>query len=594
MTALVFDIETDGLTPTKIWCMSTFNVDTQEHKAFGPLELDEGLETLKSADKLIGHNILNFDIPIIKKLKGLDLTDKHIVDTLVLSRLFKPTREGGHGLEGWGYRLGYRKMEFDDYFKYSDEMLKYCAQDVLVNSKVYRALKGESRGFKIDSVNLEHETAVIIDAQIKYGFMLDQVKASDLLEKLSSASNSLYDEIHAELGQETVSYTLEPIYLKSDGGLSTMGTRISKAKDPQDRVTSRVKLTEEQLEFFSRRPGATLDVTEPVEFNISSRQQVAAKLIGLGWEPKKFTPTGQPRVDEGNLRMVTGIPVALKISRYLKLESRITDILGWFKVLDTDTGRVHGWVNHNGTVTGRMTHSKPNMANIPRPPKEFGRIFRSCWTVPKGYKLVGIDASGLELRMLAHYMNDKDYINEIINGDIHTTNQQLAGLESRDQAKTFIYAFLYGAGDEKLGSVAGGGRSVGSELKQSFLDNLPSLRTLKNSVTRKAAKSKFLKALDGRKLFIRSEHSALNMLLQGAGAIVMKKALVIFNNKLQGMDANFVVNVHDEFQVEVREDLAETVGNLGVESIIEAGKVLKLNCPLDGEYRIGDNWSETH
>jgi DNA polymerase I-like protein with 3'-5' exonuclease and polymerase domains len=196
--------------------------------------------------------------------------------------------------------------------------------------------------------------------------------------------------------------------------------------------------------------------------------------------------------------------------------------------------------------------------------------------------------------MLAHYMNDKDYIDEIINGDIHTTNQQLAGLESRDQAKTFIYAFLYGAGDEKLGSVAGGGRSVGSELKQSFLDNLPSLRTLKNSVTRKAAKSKFLKALDGRKLFIRSEHSALNMLLQGAGAIVMKKALVIFNNKLQGMDANFVVNVHDEFQVEVREDLAETVGNLGVESIIEAGKVLKLNCPLDGEYRIGDNWSETH
>ena len=142
--------------------------------------------------------------------------------------------------------------------------------------------------------------------------------------------------------------------------------------------------------------------------------------------------------------------------------------------------------------------------------------------------------------------------------------------------------------------MAGGGRSVGSELKQSFLDNLPSLRTLKNSVTRKAAKSKFLKALDGRKLFIRSEHSALNMLLQGAGAIVMKKALVIFNNKLQGMDANFVVNVHDEFQVEVREDLAETVGNLGVESIIEAGKVLKLNCPLDGEYRIGDNWSETH
>jgi len=594
MTALVFDIETDGLTPTKIWCMSTFNVDTQEHRAFGPLELDEGLETLRSAKKLIGHNILNFDMPVIKKLKGLDLTDKHVVDTLVLSRLFKPTREGGHGLEGWGYRLRCPKIKFDDYFKYSDEMLKYCAQDVLVNYKVYQELKRESRGFKIDCVNLEHETAVIIDAQIKYGFLLDQDKASDLLEKLSSAKDTLYDEIHAEIGQDTVSYRVYPIYLKRYGDLSKMGTRISKAEDPQDKVTSRVKLTEEQFEIFSSHSSKYIDVTEPVEFNISSRQQVAAKLIGLGWFPTVFTPTGQPCVDEGNLGKIKEIPVALKISRYLKLESRITDILGWFKALDTATGRVHGWVNPNGTVTGRMTHSKPNMANIPRPPKEFGRIFRSCWTVPKGYKLVGIDASGLELRMLAHYMNDKDYIDEIINGDIHTTNQQLAGLESRDQAKTFIYAFLYGAGDEKLGSVAGGGRRVGSELKQSFLDNLPSLRTLKNSVTRKAAKSKFLKALDGRKLFIRSEHSALNMLLQGAGAIVMKKALVIFNNKLQGMDANFVVNVHDEFQVEVREDLAETVGNLGVESIIEAGKVLKLNCPLDGEYRIGDNWSETH
>ena len=424
--------------------------------------------------------------------------------------------------------------------------------------------------------------------------MLDQVKASDLLEKLSSASNSLYDEIHAEIGQDTVSYRIYPIYLKRDGDLSKMGTRISKAEDPQDKVTSRVKLTEEQFEIFSSHSSKYIDVTEPVEFNISSRQQVAAKLIGLGWKPKKFTPTGQPCVDEGNLRMVTGIPVALQIARYLKLESRIAEILGWFKVLDTDTGRVHGWVNPNGTVTGRMTHSKPNMANIPRPPKEFGKVFRSCWTVPKGYKLVGIGASGLELRMLAHYMNDKDYINEIINGDIHTTNQQLAGLESRDQAKTFIYAFLYGAGDEKLGSVAGGGARVGSELKQSFLDNLPSLRTLRNSITRKARRTKFLKALDGRKLFIRSEHSALNMLLQGAGAIVMKQALVIFNNKLQGIDAHFVANVHDEFQVETREDLAETVGKLGVESIIEAGKVLKLNCPLDGEYRIGDNWSETH
>jgi len=196
--------------------------------------------------------------------------------------------------------------------------------------------------------------------------------------------------------------------------------------------------------------------------------------------------------------------------------------------------------------------------------------------------------------MLAHYMNDEDYTNEILNGDIHTTNQKLAGLESRNQAKTFIYALLYGAGDEKLGSVAGGGRRTGESLRRSFFNNLPSFATLRHQVEGATAKRDYLKGLDGRKLKVRSEHSALNTLLQGAGAIVMKQALVILDEKIQHLDAHIVANVHDEWQIEVREDLAETVGKLGVEAIIEAGKVLKLKCPLDGEYKVGDNWSETH
>jgi DNA polymerase I-like protein with 3'-5' exonuclease and polymerase domains len=234
------------------------------------------------------------------------------------------------------------------------------------------------------------------------------------------------------------------------------------------------------------------------------------------------------------------------------------------------------------------------MAQVPNLGSKYGAECRSCWTVPKGYKLVGIDASGLELRMLAHYMDDKEYTNEILNGDIHTANQRLAGLESRNQAKTFIYALLYGAGDEKLGSVAGGGKRTGEKLRKSFFDNLPSFATLRNKVARTAAKRSYLKGLDGRKIPIRSEHSALNTLLQGAGAIIMKQAVVLLNEKIKDLDAHFVANVHDEWQIEVREDLADTVGKLGVEAIIEAGKVLKLKCPLDGEYKVGDNWSETH
>tara|TARA_R110002072_G_scaffold97627_3_gene214660 strand:+ start:32 stop:760 length:729 start_codon:yes stop_codon:yes gene_type:complete len=242
-----------------------------------------------------------------------------------------------------------------------------------------------------------------------------------------------------------------------------------------------------------------------------------------------------------------------------------------------------------------MTHSHPNMAQIPSSSSPYGEECRACWTVPENYRLVGIDASGLELRMLAHHLNDEGYINEILNGDIHTANQNLAGLKSRDQAKTFIYALLYGAGDAKLGAVAGRGRAHGKGLRQRFFDGLPSFKALTDRVQREA-KSGFVKGLDGRKLTVRSAHAALNTLLQGAGAIVMKKALMILNDMIiaNSWDAKFVANVHDEWQIECHRDDAVAVGKAGIEAIIQAGIELNLNCPLDGDYKVGENWSETH
>jgi DNA polymerase I-like protein with 3'-5' exonuclease and polymerase domains len=213
--------------------------------------------------------------------------------------------------------------------------------------------------------------------------------------------------------------------------------------------------------------------------------------------------------------------------------------------------------------------------------------------VKSGNKLVGIDASGLELRMLAHYMNDKEYTNEILNGDIHSANQRLAGLESRNQAKTFIYAFLYGAGNAKIGSVVKAGQSRGKQLREQFLSSLPSLKSLIQRVQRDSKKG-FLKGLDGRKVAVRSEHAALNTLLQSAGAIVMKEALVVLEKKIRHLDAKFVANVHDEWQIECSEQNAEAVGQAGIDAIVEAGKNLNLNCPLDGDYNIGDGWHETH
>ena len=330
------------------------------------------------------------------------------------------------------------------------------------------------------------------------------------------------------------------------------------------------------------------------EFNLGSRQQIGQRLINLGWQPKKFTEHGQAIVDEKVLSEIKDIPEAELINEFLLLQKRVAMIESWIEAVKDD-GRVHGKVVTNGAITSRMSHSSPNMAQIPAVYSPYGKECRELWVVPNGYKLVGIDASGLELRILSHYMNDKEYINEVINGDIHTTNQTLAGLESRDIAKTFIYAFIYGAGNKKLGTICGRSESYGRQIKERFLQRLPSLASLRKRVDI-ATRKGFLKGLDQRKLIIRQRHSALNTLIQGGGAIAMKKALVLLEEYIQqhSLTAIPVANVHDEFQYQVKENQADSFGKLAVQSIVNAGDQLGLRCSLTGEYKIGNNWKETH
>jgi len=324
-------------------------------------------------------------------------------------------------------------------------------------------------------------------------------------------------------------------------------------------------------------------------FNVGSRPQIAERLSAKGAVWKDTTPSGKPKVDETTLKQNEHVPEAMLVLEYLTLQKRYAMLKSWLDAVQDD-GRIHGYVNTCGAVTGRMTHSSPNMAQIPS-----DSLYRQCFVVPEGSKLVGIDASGLELRMLAHYMNDEEYTDLILNGDIHTYNQEAAGLETRAQAKTFIYAFLYGAGDAKIGSIVGGSSRKGAQLKQSFLDSLPALLKLINKVGRQGLGGS-LPGLDGRRVLIRSEHAALNTLLQSAGAIVMKQALVIATQKLATYRYPYklVAQVHDEFQVEVPEEYAQRVGAVFRNAIREAGRTLELRCPLDGEYKIGNNWSETH
>jgi DNA polymerase I-like protein with 3'-5' exonuclease and polymerase domains len=471
----------------------------------------------------------------------------------VSSRLLNPSLEGGHSLDAWGKRLGFPKGEYSNWDGgLTQEMEEYCIQDTLVTQKLYDVLINELKYNKFEqrSIELEHKVQAIIAKQEANGFKLDERKATILLSELQSKLSAIEVEMQSIFPTKTI-------------------------------------------ERVSEKTGKNLKAKVEV-FNPGSRKQIGERLQEKGWKPSRYTETGQPIIDEGTLEGLD-IPEAKAINEYLMLQKRIAQIESWLKALGSD-GRVHGRVITCGAVTGRMTHMSPNMAQVPNSGSPYGEDCRDLWIVEKGYKLVGIDASGLELRMLAHYMQDDAYTSEVVSGDIHTANQKAAGLDNRNQAKTFIYAFLYGAGDAKIGKVVGAGAKEGQILKARFLENTPSLKTLREKVSRVAKNTGTLPGLDGRRLQVRSDHAALNTLLQSAGAIVMKQAVVLLADTLSKLDIDykFVANVHDEWQIEVEESYADMVGKIGVQSIENAGKVLSMRCPLSGEYKVGNSWKETH
>ena len=554
--------------------IGTMDLETKIKKSFLSPSFSDATEIqeyINGYSTVVGHNIIGFDSPVMNDLLGITLPN--VVDTLVLSRLYNPQMEGGHSLRAWGERLGFRKGDHDDWSTLSDEMIEYCERDLDVTAKLYTELTEKLEEFQGESIELEHEVQRIITEQEKIGWKLDVKRAFDIQAKLKQRSMEVEREVHKRFTPLAVfDKEVTPKYNK-DGILSVVGLKFL-----GDRYT-------DVAGPFSR-------VSFP-EFNLGSRQQIARHLQFFGWKPKLFTEKGQAIVDEGVLSRVD-IPEAKLIAEYLLIQKRTAQVQSWIEAVEED-GRVHGRVNPIGAVTGRMTHSSPNMAQVPASYSPYGTECRECWTVPKGYRLVGIDAAGLELRMLAHYMNNEEYTNEVTNGDVHTTNQKNAGLATRDLAKTFIYAFLYGAGDAKIGAIVGGSKRDGAKLKKKFLDNTPPLRNLRERVA-KSAKRGYLKGLDGRKLILRSEHAALNTLLQSAGAIIMKKSLTILDEyaTIHNIEYKFVGNIHDEFQVEVREDQAEKLGWLAVECIKAAGDRMSLKCPLDGEYKVGQSWAETH
>jgi DNA polymerase I-like protein with 3'-5' exonuclease and polymerase domains len=539
----------------------------------------------------------------------------------VKAKVLPSSLVGSHKLEAWGYRLGLQKGEYATDFKerwiemnvgealeehlcsltpkaiekldqsawittwgkqnypeglewleYSESMGDYCDLDVEVTEALYKHL--ETIEYSQEAVDLEHAVRWYCSMMERSGWPFDVQAAAKLYATLAVERDAI-----RQLMMETFPPLVEERFSLKTG------------KRLKDKIT---------------------------EFNPGSRDQIAHRLkVKYGWVPTAFTPAGKPQVDETVLEKLD-YPEAQVLAQYFLLEKRIGQLAegdkAWLKL--EHKGHIHHSINTNGAVTGRCTHSWPNIAQVPSVKKDkqdnillgaeggWGYEYRELFHVRKGFKQVGVDLSGIELRCLAHYMaqwDNGEYGRIILDGDIHTVNQQAAGLPTRNNAKTFIYGWLYGAGDAKIGSIVGEGAKRGKQLKESFLEKLPALGRLKKAVDKRAERG-YLTGLDGRRVPVRHKHAALNTLLQGAGAVIAKRWLLEVFMEIEargykyGWDADWTLLgwVHDEFQIATREGLEDEFGQLAAMCARRAGDHFNFKCPVDAEYKTGNNWAECH
>lgn len=610
MKTIIYDIESDGLLldVTTIHCIGV-KVNDEEPRVYTsrPLQGSAGsisdcIDLLRSSDILVGHNIVKYDNAVIRKLLGIDLFTTTIhFDTLIASQLrypnlllidsnnkrLDPKLRGKHSLKAWGQRLGNYKGEHNDWSKLSEEMIEYCRQDISTTYTLYNKLKDK---VPEEAMRLEQKFAYIIGRQEEYGVLFDVDKAQQL---------------HIELvkEQEIAIEELYKVFTPLKNWVS-----VNKANEfNKDGTTSKNYLRQLERGCFMNED---LDwgYFEEVTFNPKSGAHIVRWVEHLyGKQKWTMTDKGSPKTGEDDLiRMFSDKDWAKPLVHYLEVKKLLGQLAegnnAWLKLVKDDN-RIHGEVNTLGAVSRRCTHNNPNLAQVPSPRAYKGHECRALFIVPKGKKIVGCDMSGLELRIFAHYLAKYDngkYASVILNDDIHTYNQKAAGLPTRDLAKTFIYGTLYGAGDEKVGSIVGKDSKEGRRLKNMFKKNVPAYKVLVDDIGKVVKEKGFLIAIDGNRFFIRSEHSALNTLLQGTGALLCKQWCIITYDRLISLgykwdkDFAFTLNIHDEFEIECREEVAEEVAEIAKSSTTLAGEYFKLRIKIEGEAKIGRDWGEVH
>jgi DNA polymerase-1 len=583
-----FDLESNGLLDTihTIWCIVCREIDTGEVLEYGPSEIKQALDLLSEADEIIGHNILDYDIPAIQIVYPGWTYKGKATDTLVLSRLiygdlfnddaernydpekFQKRLWGSHSLKAWGMRLGDFKDDYNGGWEaYSDVMLSYCVQDTKVTDTLYKKLMKTEPSQQ--SIDLEHSMAVICKEIGSNGWTFDKSKATALYALLAQKRHEIEDSLKDLFEPWTVE---EDFYPKRDN------------------------------KTLNYKAGELFVKSKTVYFNPGSRQHIEKCLKDkYKWKPKEYSPSGQAVINDSVLSKLH-YPEAKRLAEFFLIQKRIGMLAegngAWLKKVSPD-GKLRHRLNSNGCVSSRSTATSPNLQQVPSSNSLYGKECRELFGVPEGWWLCGSDLSGIEVRLLASYLHPYDggeYAKVILEGDVHQYNADKIGL-SRVQSKTWLYATLYGGGDRLIGAIAGGGAKKGKELKDNFDKAVPAFATLKKNL-RTAFGRGYIKALDGRKLKVRSEHRCLSQLLQSAGAIVAKQWVMMTHNQIKqkyGADAVIVGFIHDEIQIACKtKEIAENVGNIAGRMAEETGVILGVKVRINSDYTVGRNWSETH
>ena len=597
---LVFDIETNGLYDkvTKVFCIVIYDINREETFAYGPDRIDDALAHLATGDVLIGHNVIFYDVPVLQKLHSFNCKAR-ILDTLICTRLIWPKEKlydldvqlypevpknyrGMAGLKAWGYRLSDNKIEFKDFSEYSEEMLVYCKQDVSVTSKLWKHIA--NKDYPEQALKLEHDFALAINKQIRAGVSFDVDAAIDLVDNLRAREAQLETE-------------LKEIF-------PPLEHRNWFTPNVNNKTRGYVK-------------GVPFEKIHYEEFNPGSRDQIADRLkVKYGWQPEKTTEKGNPILNDEVLEALP-YPEAKPLAEYMLIKKRLGQIAdgnnAWLKLVNNDSSRMHGDVVTNGCVTGRCAHRYPNMGQVPAGYSPYGKECRSLFHAPQGWYMIGIDAKALELRCLAGYLaiyDGGEYARVVTDPtiDIHVYNQERFGVATRDISKRLLYAVLYGAGHLKAGSIVDPNekdeevlRKLGRTAINSFMAEVPALKELKERIESQIAHNDHLVGLDRRILYCRSAFKGLNVLLQSAGAILMKQVVINIHDNIEsalslphGAEWEQVLMVHDEVQLVCSPKYTEQIRAQALAAFPQAQQFFGFLCDIEGDSRVGSNWSQTH